>query len=1035
MKYEYSAPRWQNPAVQQAGRLRPHADLIPFQDMTSAWLGERELSGFYKLLDGMWSFLYCRGESEVPEGFFGTDYQGENLWGKMPVPGVWQMNGCGRNHYTNIAYPFPYDPPRVPDESPIGLYRREFVVPPLWAENERRVLLCFDGVDSAFAVYVNGQEAGFSKGAHLGAEFDVTDMVQTGPNLLAVEVYGLSDGSYLEDQDKWRMSGILRDVYLLALPKVHVRDAAVRTAFEGRDGILRVRASVYNHSEADCVSDYKLYIHLYDQGARIGAAGAHDIRIDARHEEIVDLELTVKNVHPWSAETPHLYTLLLLLEDDFGNLAEVQRMDVGFRTVEVRDGVFLLNGVPVKLRGVNRHECHPTLGAVVSVSAMIRDITAMKAHNINCVRTSHYPDDSRWYALCDQYGLYVIDETDLETHGDHIHGYPLSDDPAWREAYVDRAVRMVARDRNHPSILIWSLGNESGFGQNHRFMAEAIRKMDDTRPLHYCEAGEDPLVDIVSRMYPEVAELKKEGARKDDKRPFFLCEYAHAMGNGPGNLKEYWETIYESPRLLGGCVWEWADHGLLAQRRDGKFGYAYGGDFGDSPNDGNFCIDGLCWPDRTPHSGLLELKKVYQPVRVEAVDLKKGLVRITNLYAFRDLDETFYATYRVKTEGLRVLQRDLELPKGFGPGQTREVELDYPLPIAGESFLELAFTLRHDESFAPKGTEMAWEQLSLPTPRVPTLYNPLSLGERLKVTETDARTLSIEGGGFALEFSLRTGEMLHAVHDGLDVVVRAPHPVFYRAPTDNDAQIDKLWRKIGLDRLKMRVESVSWQKMDEGLVILESESVYGAPAIDPVLRVRLRWTISASGCERVDVRFIPLRELPYLPRLGLQLTMPRKYDQVSWYGRGPHESYPDRKESARVGIYRSTVREQHVPYIRPQENGAKADCRWAAVTDVMGQGWMFMAQPGEHFSFTVHDYTDEQLRAAAHDDELTRGGDTVVSIDMAQGGLGSNSCGPEPLPEYRLTLEEEKGYSFYVRPFNRQAVSYAAAYHILPRED
>ena len=573
MKYEFRAPRWQNPDVLQERRLRPHANLIPFQDMTSAWLGERELSAFFKLLDGIWSFYYAQGVAQIPEGFFGTDYQGENLWGKMPVPGVWQMNGYGRNHYTNIAYPFPYDPPHVPDDAPIGLYRREFTVPPLWAEHDRRILVCFDGVDSAFTVYVNGQEAGFSKGAHMGAEFDITDMVQTGSNLLAVEVYGLSDSSYLEDQDKWRMSGILRDVYLLALPQIHVRDAVLRTEFEqgGRDGRLSIQAQVYNHSEADCVSDYKLYAYLYDQGARIGAAVFEDIRIDAQHEASVELTLEVKGVHPWSAETPYLYTLLLLLEDDHGAVTEVQRMDVGFRTVEVRQGQLWVNGVSVKLRGVNRHESHPQLGAVVSLNDMIRDITRMKAHNINCVRTSHYPDDSRWYSLCDQYGLYVIDEADLESHGDGENGYPLSSDPAWKGAFVDRAVRMVARDRNHPSVLMWSLGNESGFGENHRAMAQAVREMDDTRPLHYCEAGEDALVDVVSVMYPELSTLIAQGERSDDPRPYFLCEYAHAMGNGPGSLKEYWEAIYAHPRLIGGCVWEWADQGLVA-RRQGEHG-------------------------------------------------------------------------------------------------------------------------------------------------------------------------------------------------------------------------------------------------------------------------------------------------------------------------------------------------------------------------------------------------------------------------------------------------------------------------------
>ena len=1037
MRYEYAAPRWQDPTVQQLKRLRPHTDMIPFQDLSSAWLGERELSGFYKLLNGIWSFLYVRGEHSVPEGFFGTDYQGESQWDKLPVPGAWQIGGYGRANYVNIDYPFPYDPPRVPDDAPIGLYRREFTVPAVWEEDQRRILLCFDGVDSAFTVYVNGIEAGFSKAAHMGAEFDITNLVQSGSNLLAVEVYGLSDGSYLEDQDKWRMSGILRDVYLLALPQIHLRDAWVRTEFEneGADGVLELDAFVYNHSEDDCVSDYKLYAQLYDRGARVGQTLYEGIRIDARHEEKVSLSFHVPKVHAWSAEEPYLYSLLVVLEDDKGNTAEVQRLDVGFRTVETKGGRLLVNGVPVKLRGVNRHEFDEKLGPVVSMEAMIRDITLMKAHNINCVRTCHYPDDSRWYALCDQYGLYVVDEADLETHGDHITGYALSDDPQWRDAYVDRAARMVARDRNHPSVIIWSLGNESGFGENHRAMAAAVRSMDGTRPLHYSEAHEDPVVDIVSAMYVPLDKLIEQGERNDDERPFFMCEYAHAMGNGPGNLKEYWEAIYAHDRLIGGCVWEWADHGLLLGRSpDGVKRYAYGGDFGDVPNDGNFCIDGLCFPDRRPHTGLLELKKAYQPVRVEAVDLAAGRIRVTNLFAFRNLDETYRASYRVTAEGLRVTQRELELPKGFAPGMTVELELDYDLPIAGESFLEVSFALRQDESFAAAGTEMAWEQLPLPVPRTPALRNPLHFGERFVVKETDNRTLSVVGGDFSLEFSLRTGELLHAVFDGRDVLVSPLKPVFWRAPTDNDVNIAKKWREYGLDALQTRVESVEWRRIDDATVCVATQAVHGSHTVAPVVRTNLVYTVSASGYAKVEVRFEPLRELPYLPRLGVQLVMPRRYSRLIWYGRGPQESYPDRCEGARVGIYKGTVYEQHVPYIRPQENGAKADCRWAAVTDLTGMGWMFMARQGERFSFSAHDYTDEQLTAATHNDELQRGGDTVVSIDMAQGGLGSASCGPEPLEKYRLRLTEPRSYCFYIRPFNRQAGSYAAAYHVLPRE-
>lgn len=1030
----HKAPRWQNPAILHEKRLQPHADMIPFQDIPSAWLGERGLSSFYKLLNGVWSFYYAKGIHEVPDGFASTEYHGQGTWGKMPVPGTWQMNGYGRNNYTNINYPFPYDPPYVPDDSPIGLYRREFAVPAAWADQDRRIVLCFEGVDSAFTVFINGQEAGFSKVAHMPAEFDITDMVQTGSNLLALQVFGLTDGSYLEDQDKWRMSGILRDVYLLALPQIHVRDVHVNTSFDDKDGILSLDARIFNHSEDDCVSDYKLYAHLYDRGERIEVACAEGLRIDAQQEEVVSLSITVPSVRPWSSEQPHLYTVLMVLEDDKSATTEVQRVDVGFRTIEVRDQKLFVNGVSIKLRGVNRHETHPYLGMVVDQDSMIEDILSMKRHNVNCVRTAHYPDDSRWYALCDQYGLYVIDEADLETHGDQMHGFALTHAPAWKNAYVDRAVRMVARDRNHASIIMWSLGNESGFGENHMAMAAAVRAMDTTRPVHYCEAKDDPVVDIVSVMYPKMSEFIEQGERTDDNRPYFMCEYAHAMGNGPGNLKEYWDAIYANDRLIGGCVWEWVDHGLVAKRADGKVGYAYGGDFNDQPNDGNFCVDGLCFPDRTPHTGLIELKKIYQPVLIEGVDLAAGTIRVTNRMSFRNLDEAAYAVFRVMTEGQCVVQQDIDLGEDFAPGTSRDLQLDYQVPLSGESFLEVTFKLKNDESFAPRGTEMAWEQLLLAAAPVQTLCDPLHLGERIRVVETDNHTLTVAGGEFFVEFSLRTGHLMHAIFDGSEAISKQPHIAFWRAPTDNDASIKHKWMELGLDRLQARTTHVDWQFVDDTTLRIESEAVYSTYTVAPVMRVKIAYTVEASGCIKVDVKFVPLREMTYLPRLGMQFTMPRKYEKVAWYGCGPHESYPDRKESARVGVYEGMVVDQHVPYIRPQENGAKFGCRWATVTDRMGMGWMFMARQGDSFSFAAHDYTDQQLTKAEHDDELPRGGDTVVSIDMMQGGLGSNSCGPEPLEEYRLVLDQPRSYTFYIRPFSRQASSYQAAYHMLPKE-
>ncbi len=1010
--------RWQDMRVLQYRRERLHCDFIPYGSLENAWQGSRGQSPFYKTLNGRWMFFYARSRGEVPSGFYGTDYWLDNNWRPIMVPSMWQMEGYGQNNYTNVNYPFPYDPPYVPDDSAVGLYRRQVTIPAAWAD--KKVLLCLDGVDSAYTVYVNGQEAGFSKVPHMGAEFDVTHMLQTGKNLLALKVYQRSDGSYLEDQDMWRMSGVLRDVYLVALPTVHIRDAYVRTDFEDgfSTGVLKLETKVFNHSDKECMAGYRLDARLFDESRLELASASAPLRIDAEQEAVESMEMRVEHVRPWSAEQPNLYTLMLVLHGEDGQVSQVQRLQVGFRCIELKDGQLFVNGRSIKLKGVNRHETHPRLGHAVSVQSMEQDILLMKKNNINCVRTSHYPDDSRWYDLCDRYGLYVVDEADLESHGDNVSGFALSSDPAWKDAYVDRAVRMVERDKNHPCVLFWSLGNESGYGSNHDAMAQAVRALDVTRPIHYEGAGEAAVVDVVSRMYVPVDQLEAEG-RKTDERPFFLCEYAHAMGNGPGNLKEYWETIYRHPRLIGGCVWEWVDHSVLTEDENGTPYYAYGGDFGDYPNDGNFCVDGLNFPDRRPHTGLMELKWAYQPLRARWQNKEEGLLALTNLYDFTDLRDRFDIALRLLQNGRAAGFASPALPS-IAPGEsgTLAVPKDW-LDISGETVVDIGLTLKADQPFARRGEELAFAQLMLREQteqpgRIGTLFGD----EPLRV-QVQGESLLAEAGDMEAVFDLRDGALVQLRYNKLPLLREKLRPYLWRAPTDNDIKIQRAWRAFGLDRLQSRAVAAKWKKTTVGELQVESEQVLGAASLPALVRVCVRYTFRADEGLKVETSFIPLREdIPYLPRLGLRLALDERYESLRWYGYGPQETYPDRRDGARLGRFEGRISDQHVPYVRPQENGAKEGCREATLLDKYGFGYRFLCRGERPFSLCVHDYDDEALTKAEHDKDLARGKAPVLHIDLAQGGLGSNSCGPEPLEKYRLYLKDERAYAFLIVPFS-----------------
>ncbi len=816
----------------------------------------------------------------------------------------------------------------------------------------------------------------------------------------------------------WRLSGIFRDVYLWSAPVVHMRDVGLRTRFDSSytDATLDLMVALRNYS-GDRRGPHRLLARLLDEQGQVVCEHtiAAAVSLAAGEEIALEAALAVKAPWKWSAEEPSLYPLLLTLTGPDGVVTEVERFAVGFRQVEVRDSQVCVNGVPIKIRGVNRHETHPDLGHAVSLESMIQDITLMKQHNINAVRTSHYPSDPRWYELCDGYGLYVIDEADLETHGFELTGNvsQLASDPTWRAAYLDRAQRMVERDKNHPSVIIWSLGNESGYGANHDAMAASIREADPTRLIHYEAAGESPTVDIVSVMYPTVGSLIAQGQRTDDPRPFLMCEYAHAMGNGPGNLKEYWEAIRAHRRLLGGCIWEWVDHGLRQRTPSGQEWFAYGGDFGDQPHDGNFCIDGLNFPDRIPHTGLIEYKKVIEPVHVESVDLQAGKLKIVNRYDFASLHHL---------QGAWSLVRDSEtLAQGALPplelpaGGEMTLTLPYTVPAArpGASYrLNVSFTLGAATLWAPRGHEVAWAQFQLPV-SAPSPVAAVREMPPLAAEESDCQ-ISVCGEEFRIVFDRYLGAISAWDCQAVSLIAAGPRLNIWRAPTDNDVHVARKWRRAGLDRLQHRVDRVAWSAMAPQAVRIEVESVLAAYSLAPAFHCTYRYTIYGTGDVIIETRVKPAPGLPDLPRIGLQMRLPGEFDQFAWYGRGPHECYADRKESARVGLYRGTVQEQYVPYIMPQENGNKSDVRWAAVTDIRGMGLLAIGMP--LLNVSAHHYTPEDFDRAQHTFELARRDETILHLDHAQAGLGSNSCGPGPLDQYLLKPAETR-FSLRLRPF------------------
>ncbi len=1214
-------PEWENELVFGINKEDPHATLLPYADTTQATAGTREASPFFRSLNGPWKFNWVKQPSERPLDFYKPEFDA-SAWKEIPVPSNWQMQGYDRPLYVNITYPFKVDPPRVMGEppreystyaerNPVGSYRRTFRVPEAW--NGREVFLTFDGVNSACYVWVNGEKVGYSEDSRLPAEFDITKYLKPGDNVLAVEVYRYSDGSYLEDQDFWRLSGIYRDVYLWSAPSMHIRDFEVKATLdrEFRDGELVVTAELVKYA-GPAQESYTIEAMLLDPAKQL-VGGGPLVTTKVPPNSRVTLRKGVAAPAQWTAETPNVYTLLLALEDPSGATLEVLRTNVGFRNVEIREGQLLVNGKPVLLKGVNRHELDPDTGQYVRRDSMLRDIQLMKQHNVNAVRTCHYPNVPEWYDLCDEYGLYLIDEADIESHGMGYGNASLAHVESWRGAHLDRTRRMLERDKNHPSIIIWSLGNEAGNGRNFEATYDWLKQRDPTRPVQYERAELGRNTDIYCPMYARIEQMLRYASRPQG-RPLIQCEYSHAMGNSCGNFQDYWTAIESNRQLQGGFIWDWVNQGLRQpvpprlvvkdrsprgatgsvagtvvaeegiigsidfdadaaldvrdaitleawvkgtpnreycplvskgdhhyllrlQRRGGGYAigfilttmgwndltvplpanwegswhqvagtwdgttmllyvdgtvlarkelrgtlgaspasvsigrntefairrssvlireariygralspeeligqqprgaegllldvdcrltapcekkpwdypcetyFAFGGDFGDFPNDDNFCCNGLIQSDRTVNPHLHEVKKVYQNIKVTPVDMETGRVFVTNKHFFTDLG-AFDAAWRIEENGAVVQSGSLGR-LALEPRATREVKIPF-VKIARrpgvEYFLTVSFALASDTAWAPKGFVLAWDQLPF-AEAIPVAPPPAAASAAPAVSK-DEKCITVRGEGFSLRIDRRTGALESYTWRGKELLASPLVPNFWRAPTDNDRGNQMTnWAAVWYTAAARRTVTRCEERTGAGGVQVAVDMQL--PAGESTCK--LLYTIDGGGLVDIEQTLDVRGNLPAVPRMGLQLRLPSGFERVAWFGRGPHENYWDRKTSAAVGRYDSLVRDMIFEYVEPQENGQRTDVRWVAVTNADGYG--FRASGCPVLEFSAWPYTQEALQAAYHPHEIRRTAETTVNLDYRQMGVGGDdSWGARTHPEY--TLLPNKTYSHKIR--------------------
>ncbi|MBQ8971531.1 MAG: beta-galactosidase [Clostridia bacterium] len=975
----------EDPSRLHVNTLPPHAYFVPFSRRASAMEGDAEQSDRYQSLNGTWRFAWFDSFEYVPE-----EFSHEIAAETIQVPSVWQTQGYDRHQYTNVRYPFPFDPPYVPVENPCGLYVRNFDAVP---RKGIRQVLCFEGVDSCMYVWVNDRFVGFSSVSHSPSEFDITDFLISGENTLSVLVLKWCYGSYFEDQDKFRMSGIFRDVYILERSEGGIRDFFIHTDLNAERTKAQVRVDLTLPEKTPV--EYRVY--------------------DAQGDELLNgrsdgrgIEFTLNHISLWSSENPYLYTLALLCD------GEVIAEPFGLREIRVENGVVKLNGQSIKFKGVNRHDSDPVLGYAVRKAQMLNDLTIMKQHNINAIRTSHYPNHPEFAKLCDRYGFYLIDESDIETHGVTQRGYGynpedynlMADDPKYGAAILDRVQRCVHRDKNRASVVIWSMGNESGHGVNFDRALQWTKEFDPSRLTHYERASFPPKgqeinrthLDLYSRMYPSIQEIDEYFEKDEVGKPYILCEYAHAMGNGPGDLEDYFRCFDRHEGHCGGFIWEWCDHAIdMGNTIDGRKKYYYGGDFGEFPHDGNFCMDGLVYPDRTPHTGLKEYKNVLRPVRVIEEDLRAGRFQLRNMMDFTNLSEELEMTYIIRQNGKDIYEGALsEAQLDVPPHESRLIQIEYPKSLKGDFAILFLSYQRFDSPLVPAGTLLGQVQLGR---------------QRFEAPQREEGVLDVEIKQLH-NVILLDGENFHYVYrpakvgfdclnyENVSILEKPMELNIWRAPTDNDRNIRLQWQDFGYDRGIPRGYETQIERQDGGILLTTRFSI-GAVYLPNIVEGTARWFVHMNGVIDVSIQAKRREDAPPLPRFGLRMFLPKHAEDVEYFGYGPYESYNDKHRASVKHLYKARVNQLFENYLKPQENGSHYNCNYLNVSGISGG----VEIAGEGFCFNASHYTQEELTRKAHSFELQHSGYTVLCVDAFQNGIGSNSCGPKLLTRFESPID------------------------------
>ena len=985
-------------SVLHENTMPARAYYIPASRRMDNLVEHREESDRMQLLNGTWKFQYFNSIYDVQEPFFEKDYDTENF-DEIQVPSVWQMAGYDTHRYTNIRYPFPFDPPYVPQDIPCGTYAHTFVYHK--DENAPKAFLNFEGVDSCFYVWINGSYVGYSQVSHMTSEFDITDLLRDGENSIAVLVMKWCDGSYLEDQDKFRMSGIFRDVYILKRPKQAISDYHIKTRIEDMLAKVEIEMKFY--------SPLNVKISIEDRNGAVVALGS------IAEEGTAVLEIASPEL--WNTENPYLYKLILETEN------EVIVDHIALRKIEIKDQVIYLNGQKIKFRGVNRHDSDPVTGFTINPEQITTDLTLMKQHNFNAIRSSHYPNAPFFYEMCDKYGFMVIDEADIEAHGPFMiyrkedtdynrfkrWNEKIADDPVWEEAIVDRVKLMVERDKNRFCIVMWSMGNESAYGCNFEkalewtknFDPDRITQYESARYRNYDETYDYSNLDVYSRMYPALSEIQ-EYLDKDGSKPFLLVEYCHSMGNGPGDFEDYFQMIQDNDKMCGGFVWEWCDHAIAhGTAENGKTIYAYGGDHGEEIHDGNFCMDGLVYPDRTVHTGLLEYKNVYRPARVVSYDKESGELVLHNYMDFDDLKDYVKISYELTQDGLVISKG--KLPEvSAAPHSEGKINLKINVPESGKCYLKFIYHLKKELPLLDEDHILGFDEIEVSKDGAKCKLaekwlQKTAVDSELQVNENDTQ-IHIKGREFAYTIDKRTALFTEMKFAGREYLNHPMELNIWRAPTDNDMYIKSEWKKAHYDKAYTRAYTTEVVQGKHGVKITSHASVV-AETVQKILDVTITWKIEAAGKIDADIAVTKDDEFPDLPRFGVRMFLDKKLSAARYFGMGPQESYCDKHQAASHGLYQANVDDLHEDYIRPQENGSHYDCEYVELNN---SRYGIVVSAENAFSFNASYYTQEELEEKTHNYELTESDSVVFCVDHALNGIGSNSCGPVVLEQYRF---------------------------------